>query len=99
MVASRPVGELVALICRDFGLDPNWDALAEEAWAQAEMDGGAEGSPFAPTDAPPPALAAEEARSAGGSAPPPCALEMAAFNGHGESSCAPRTSPSSAPDG
>jgi hypothetical protein len=32
---SRPVGELVALICRDFGLEPNWDALASEAWAQA----------------------------------------------------------------
>jgi hypothetical protein len=47
MVASRPVGELVARLCRDFGLEPNWDALAEEAWAQAEMDSGAEGSPFA----------------------------------------------------
>ena len=46
LVASRPVGELVALICRDFGLQPNWDALAEEAWAQAEIASGAEGSPF-----------------------------------------------------
>jgi hypothetical protein len=46
LVASRPVGELVALICRDFGLEPNWDALASEAWAKAEMASGAEGSPF-----------------------------------------------------
>ena len=46
LVASRPVGELVALLCRDFGLEPNWDALAAEAWAQAEIGSGAEGSPF-----------------------------------------------------
>lgn len=46
LVASRPVGELVALICRDFGLEPDWDALACEAWAQAEIASGAEGSPF-----------------------------------------------------
>jgi hypothetical protein len=46
LVASRPVGELVALICRDFGLEPDWDALAEEAWAQAEIASGAQGSPF-----------------------------------------------------
>jgi hypothetical protein len=45
-VASRPVGELIALICRDFGLQPDWDALAGEAWAQAEIASGAEGSPF-----------------------------------------------------
>jgi hypothetical protein len=46
LVTSRPVGELVALICRDLGLQPDWDALAEEAWAQAEIASGAEGSPF-----------------------------------------------------
>ena len=46
LVASRPVGELVALICEDLGLEPNWDALAQEAWAQAEIASGAEGSPF-----------------------------------------------------
>jgi hypothetical protein len=46
LVASRPVGELVALLCRDFGLEPNWDALAAEAWARAEIAGGADGSPF-----------------------------------------------------
>jgi hypothetical protein len=40
------VGELVAMICRDFGLEPDWDALEQEAWAQAEIAGGAAGSPF-----------------------------------------------------
>ncbi|MGZ6011372.1 MAG: hypothetical protein ACXWK0_06015 [Caulobacteraceae bacterium] len=46
LAAGRPIGELVALICRDLGLQPDWDALAGEAWAQAEIAGGAEGSPF-----------------------------------------------------
>ena len=50
LVASRPVGELVALLCRDFGLEPNWDSLAAEAWAQAEIDSGAPGSPFLDDD-------------------------------------------------
>lgn len=45
-VLTRPVGELVALICRDLGLEPHWPALAEEAWAQAEMDSRPQGSPF-----------------------------------------------------
>jgi hypothetical protein len=45
-VATRPIGELVALICRDLGLEPDWAAFADEAWAQAEMRSGAEGSPF-----------------------------------------------------
>jgi hypothetical protein len=46
LVAARPVGELVAMICRDFGLEPDWDALEQEAWAQAEIASGAAGSPF-----------------------------------------------------
>ncbi len=45
-VLERPVGELVALICRDLGLDPDWTRLAEEAWAQEEIRIGAERSPF-----------------------------------------------------
>jgi hypothetical protein len=47
LVATRPVGELVAMICEDLGLQPNWDHLAAEAWAQAEIESGSEGSPFA----------------------------------------------------
>lgn len=50
LVASRPVGELVAMICEDLGLEPDWDALAAEAWAQAEIESGAKGSPFLDDD-------------------------------------------------
>jgi hypothetical protein len=45
-VMSRPVGELVALICRDLGLEPDWAVLAEQAWARDEILGAAVGSPF-----------------------------------------------------
>jgi hypothetical protein len=45
-VLDRPIGELVALICRDLGLEPDWSSLAEEAWAKVEIESGAEGSPF-----------------------------------------------------
>jgi hypothetical protein len=46
-VLSRPVSELVALICQDLGLKPDWPALAEHAWAQAEIASGAAGAPLA----------------------------------------------------
>jgi hypothetical protein len=39
-VMSLPISELVAAICRDFGLTPDWARLAEEAWAQDEIDSG-----------------------------------------------------------
>ena len=45
-VLTRPVGELVAMICRDLGLDPDWTRLAEEAWAHEEIRLGVERSPF-----------------------------------------------------
>jgi hypothetical protein len=45
-VLARPVGELVALICRDLGLEPDWDQLGQEAWAVEEIAGGDPGSPF-----------------------------------------------------
>lgn len=44
---SRPVSELVAQICKDLGLDPDWPRLAEEAWARDEMAGAAIGWPLA----------------------------------------------------
>ena len=44
---SRPISELVALICRDLGLDPDWPRLAQEAWARDEMAGGEPGAPLA----------------------------------------------------
>jgi len=78
-VLDRPVGELVALICRDLGLAPDWARLAEEAWARAEIESGVEGSPFAELlmETRPPPLAGEVARSAGGGIPPPLSMEGA----------------------
>ena len=54
---DRPIGALVAQICADLGLGPDWRALAEEAWAQAEITERPTGSPYAawpdlPPDAP-----------------------------------------------
>jgi hypothetical protein len=43
-----PVGEVVARICRDLGLDPDWASLAQEPWAQDEIRTRAPASPFAP---------------------------------------------------
>ena len=48
-VLTRPIGELVALICRDLNLGPDWTRLAEEAWAREEIESGAAGSPFLKT--------------------------------------------------
>jgi hypothetical protein len=36
-ILDKPIGELVALICKDLGLNPDWTKLAEQAWAKAEM--------------------------------------------------------------
>ena len=44
---SRPMGEIVALICEDLGLKPDWDRLAKEAWAVEEARAAPPGSPFA----------------------------------------------------
>ena len=44
---SRPISELIALICQDLGLAPDWPQLAEEAWAKAEIASGAAGAPLA----------------------------------------------------
>ena len=66
-VLARPVGELVSLICRDLGLDPDWERLSQEAWAIEEMASGVAGSPFNhPDSARPPPISAE----IGGGGPP-----------------------------
>jgi hypothetical protein len=46
-VMSKPVSELIDQICRDLGLSPDWEGLAQEAWAREEMEGGSAGSPLA----------------------------------------------------
>jgi len=43
---DRPVGEIIALICREFGLHPDWSRWAGEDWAIEEADARAPGSPF-----------------------------------------------------
>jgi len=60
-VLERPMSELLALICRDLGLELDWTGLAGEAWARQEI---AEGRPGWP-------LAGCSARSDGGGVPPP----------------------------
>jgi hypothetical protein len=66
-VMTRPVGELVAVICRDLGLEPDWPSLSQEAWAREEIESGAENSPFVNLQSarPPPFAAAN-----GGGGPP-----------------------------
>jgi hypothetical protein len=73
----RPVGAVIARLCEDYGLEPDWSLWAAEAWAVEEAATNAEGSPYAaggaayveraasePADAPP-----EEAVRADGSSP------------------------------
>ena len=57
-VASRPVSELIAIICRDIGLDADWPRQAQEAWVQKETAAAGGGSPFG-------ALAAQDLEPAG----------------------------------
>jgi hypothetical protein len=46
-LTKRPVGEVVALICKDLGLEPDWDRVAGEWWARSEINRSPPGSPFA----------------------------------------------------
>jgi hypothetical protein len=53
-LSGRSIGELVARICSDLGLTPDWRYFAEEAWAQAEITERPPGSPYeAGPDLPP----------------------------------------------
>jgi hypothetical protein len=58
-ILGRPLGALVAQICKDLDLDPLWHGFAQEPWAQAEIAQRPQGSPYAawpdlPPDAPDP---------------------------------------------
>jgi hypothetical protein len=46
-ILTRPFSEIVAEICLDLGLEPDWNSLSREAWAQSEMAGGDVGEPLA----------------------------------------------------
>jgi hypothetical protein len=43
---ARPASEIVAQVCQDLGVAPNWARLAQEAWARDEIATGAPGSPL-----------------------------------------------------
>jgi uncharacterized membrane-anchored protein YjiN (DUF445 family) len=55
--ADRPIGELVARICRDLGVTPDWSLWQDEDWAiearGAELAVPAEGGPAQPRREPP----------------------------------------------
>jgi hypothetical protein len=46
-VLERPVSEVVADICRDLGLEPDWDGLFARPWARHEIADGDIGAPLA----------------------------------------------------
>ncbi|HVY33958.1 MAG TPA: hypothetical protein VG960_06010 [Caulobacteraceae bacterium] len=72
-VLTRPVSELVAQICKDLGLEPNWPQLAEEAWAKADLNTGVAAAPLA-------AVVAEHAQTR-----PPPASGVVQFTPHAAS--------------
>ncbi len=43
---QRPIGDILAHICRDLGLDPDWGRLSQEPWAKEEIQAGDPASPF-----------------------------------------------------
>ena len=43
----RPVGAVIARLCEDYDLEPDWSLWAGEAWAIEEAATNAEGSPYA----------------------------------------------------
>ncbi len=52
--ADRPIGELVARICRDLGVTPDWRLWEDEAWAIEALEASPPGAPgVGPPDAPP----------------------------------------------
>ena len=67
------MSEIVARICKDLGLEPDWNKLAEELWAKAEIATGDPGWPLAgrarapePVPEPVPEPAIEPALAGGG---------------------------------
>ena len=46
-VMTRPIREIVALICKDLGLQPDWNLLADIYWAREEIAHSPPGSPYA----------------------------------------------------
>jgi hypothetical protein len=45
-ILARPFSEVVADLCRDLGLSPDWSRLAQERWAKDEIKSGKAGWPL-----------------------------------------------------
>jgi hypothetical protein len=65
-LTDAPLGEMVARICRDLGLDPDWRRWEDEPWARAEAAAKTPGSPYAE-----PSPERGRRASPGGTRPPP----------------------------
>jgi hypothetical protein len=63
---DRPIGELVARICRDLGVIPDWSLWEDQDWAIEEIAARPRGSPYAADDP-----AADDPGSAGPGDDPP----------------------------
>ena len=50
---DQSVGALLAQLCKDFGLTPDWSAWADQDWAVEEARTNAPGSPYARKTGPP----------------------------------------------
>jgi hypothetical protein len=48
-----PTGEVIALICQDLGLTPDWDRWRSRGWARKEAEESPVGSPYAADPRPP----------------------------------------------
>jgi len=62
-LAQFPRGELIARICRDLGIEPDWDLWRQDRWAVEEARLKPAGSPYADTAAPAEAAESEAAES------------------------------------
>ena len=49
---DRPIGEMMARICKDLGVTPDWSLFEDEDWALEEARTQAVGSPYAASDPP-----------------------------------------------
>ena len=49
---DRPIGEMMARICKDLGVTPDWSLFEDEDWAVEEARTQVAGSPYAVVDAP-----------------------------------------------
>ena len=98
-VCSRPMSELIAEICADLGLVPDWPALSREAWARDEIASGNPGAPLKRVqaqDLPPPGGVPREAGGGGPArtADPPPSSASRPLPPEGEDLEGPRPHPS-----